>query len=492
MKKILLINPAFNIVKSKYDTSLSVGLLCIASYLDKRGVPVKIIDCARQEDWASILDKELPDTSYAGFSLMTTQIPSALQVAGRVRQFNPDIKLIWGGAHVAFFQKEILESGLVDFAIAHEGEETLWELIRELEKDPDLRDFPNIKGLGYKNGKEIIINPKRDLLPMSEIPLPDWNLVPEEILKRLELVPTHTSRGCPHRCAFCINAITQNRWRTRNAEEVLKDIAVIKSKPAFAGKKLRFWDENFFVDLKRVREIVDGMISQNLVIPWETTIRADYFSRPEMTDDFVAKLRKSGCYLLSFGAESGSVKILKKIDKDVTKEQILNSARQCLKHDIIPQYSFMVGLPGEEKKDIWQTIGLIEELIKLDKKVQILGPQAFRPYPGSTLYQECLKSGWKAPGSLKEWSMAIIDELSYLTPYQFPWVEDPALVDSLEAYARFGAQSFKSATGSTVTKNKFLKIPFIAICKLRWKLRFFKWPLEYKLAKKYISISSVN
>ena len=51
MKKILLINPAFNIVKSKYDTSLSVGLLCIASYLYKRGVPVKIIDCARQKDW---------------------------------------------------------------------------------------------------------------------------------------------------------------------------------------------------------------------------------------------------------------------------------------------------------------------------------------------------------------------------------------------------------------------------------------------------------
>jgi len=486
MQKIILINPAFNIVKSKYDTSLSVGLLCIASYLYKRGVSVKIIDCARQKDWEKFLNEELPQAGYVGLSVMTTQIPSALQIAERVRKFDPRIKLIWGGAHITFFPEETLKSDLVDFVISHEGEETLWELLRELENSQN-PDFSKIQGLGYKKESEIFVNSKRELLAMSEIPLPDWNLVPSEILERLELVPTHTSRGCPHRCAFCINAITQNRWRMREAEEVLEDIAVIQSKPFFKGKNLRFWDENFFVDLKRVDEIIDGMIKRNLIIPWETTIRADYFSRPEMTDDFMAKLRKSGCYLLSFGAESGSQKILKKIDKDITREQILNSGRQCLRYDIIPQYSFMVGLPGEKDEDIRQTIDLIDELIKLDKRVQILGPQAFRPYPGSTLYQECLESGWKAPQSLDDWSLAILNEMSYLTPYQFPWVKNPDLVDSLEAYARFGAHAFQSALGSTATSNKFLKLIFILVCKLRWKFRFFKWPIEYKLAKKYIS-----
>ncbi len=250
MKKILLINPAFNIVKSKYDTSLSVGLLCIASYLYKKDIPVKIIDCARQSGWEEILDKELPQSAYVGLSVMTTQIPSAFQIAERIRKFNPRIKIIWGGAHVTFFTKETLESDLVDFAISHEGEETLWELIQALESLKP--DFSKIKGLGYKDGGRTFNNSKRELLPMDEIPLPNWNLVPTEILERLELVPTHTSRGCPHRCAFCINAITQNRWRMREAEEVLEDIAIIQSKPFFKGKNLRFWDENFFVDLKRV------------------------------------------------------------------------------------------------------------------------------------------------------------------------------------------------------------------------------------------------
>ena len=76
----------------------------------------------------------------------------------------------------------------------------------------------------------------------------------------------------------------------------------------------------------------------------------------------------------------GFAEYFKKIDKDITTEQILNSARQCLKHSIIPQYSFMVGLPGEKREDADQTIDLIDALLKLDPRVQILGPQAFRPY----------------------------------------------------------------------------------------------------------------
>jgi anaerobic magnesium-protoporphyrin IX monomethyl ester cyclase len=492
MKKLLLINPAFNIIKSKYDSSLSVGLLCLASYLYKKGVPVKIIDCARQRNWRGALDEELADAAYVGFSVMTTQIPSALQIAWQIRQFYPRIKLIWGGPHVTFFAQETLENNLVDFAVLNEGEETLWDLICELENNSDFLDFSKIRGLGYKKDSRIFINESRALLSMDEIPLPNWDLMPSEILEKLELAPTHTSRGCPHRCAFCINAITKNKWRMREPEKVLQDIAIIKSRPEFQGKKLRFWDENFFVDLDRVNEIADGMIGENLIIPWETTIRADYFSRPEMSDDFLAKLKESGCYLLSFGAESGSPKILKKIDKDITKEQILNSAERCLAHGIIPQYSFMVGLPGEDKKDIGQTIGLINKLIKLDPRVQILGPQAFRPYPGSTLYEECLGAGWQAPESLKEWAAAIENEINYLTPHQFPWVKNPDLVDSLEAYARFGAQSFKSALGSTVKSNKLLKFLFILACKIRWRLRFFRWPVEYKMAKRYISQTLSN
>ncbi|MBD3311241.1 MAG: hypothetical protein GF349_01935 [Candidatus Magasanikbacteria bacterium] len=171
----------------------------------------------------------------------------------------------------------------------------------------------------------------------------------------------------------------------------------------------------------------------------------------------------------------------------IDPKDIIRSAKMCLKHDIIPQYSFMIGLPGEEKNEMMETLKLIDKLVKLSSKVQILGPQAFRPYPGSELYEECVMSGWKAPETLYEWSDLVENELNYLTVQNFPWVKHKDFVESMEAYVRFGAHNIKSALGSTVSSNKLLKLSFILLCKLRWKLKFFNWPVEFKLAKKFVS-----
>ena len=384
-----------------------------------------------------------------------------------------------------------------------EGEETVFEIVKlfSFVSANSPREFKNsyipeklkqISGIAFKNKNgNVIKTHKRPLLKMEDLPLPNWDLEPSEILENIDIIPTHTSRGCPHRCAFCINAITKNFWRARPPEKVIEDLKIIASKDYFKNKPMRFWDENFFVDKKRAEKIIDMMIEQNLIIPWETTMRTDYIRTDFINDEFLAKLKKSGCYLLSFGAESGSNEILKKIDKDIKREDILNSAKMCVKHSIIPQYSFMVGLPGEHRKDINLTLSLIEDLIKIDSSVQILGPQAFRPYPGGALYSECLKAGWKAPEKIADWARVVKDELNYLSPRNFPWLTDSDLVESLEAYVRFGAHPIKSALGSTVKASKYLKLAFILICKLRFKLKFFKMPLEYKLAKKFIIKSKV-
>lgn len=270
-------------------------------------------------------------------------------------------------------------------------------------------------------------------------------------------------------------------------EQVLEDLKIIKEKEYFRGKNLRFWDENFFVDLKRSRAIIDGMIERDLIIPWETTIRANYVVEGRVDDDFLERMKKSGCYLLSFGAESGCPRILKKIKKDINPEDILRSAKMALKHGIIPQYSFMIGLPGETKSDMMATLELIDKLIKLSSEIQVLGPQAFRPYPGSELYEECIQSGWKEPQTIEEWASLAENELSYLSVKNFPWVKDKDFVESIEAYVRFGAHSIKSAMGSSVKAQKLVKLIFVLICKARWKLKFFKWPIEFELAKKFVT-----
>ncbi|MFA6322572.1 MAG: radical SAM protein [Candidatus Buchananbacteria bacterium] len=480
MNKVILINPPFNISKEKYESSVSVGLLSIASYLSSRGLEVMIIDGARQENYLDLIKREASEAAWVGISVMTTQIEGALAISKLIKSLNPQCKIIWGGSHPTFFPKQTAAHDLIDAVCVGEGELTMEEIITK-------NSLENVNGIIYKKSGELVVNSPRALHDPANMPLFNWDLVSLDILNNLSLIPSLTSRGCPHRCTFCINAILKNCWRPRTAPQVLKDLEIIKTRPYFVGKSIRFWDENFFVDINRAKEIIQGMIEKNLVIPWETTIRADYIRAGMVDDEFMSQLKKSGCYLLSFGAESGSPEILKKIKKDILPEQIINSAKLCLKYDIIPQYSFMIGLPGESKKDMMLTLKVIDALAKLSPKVQILGPQAFRPYPGSELYEECLAAGWQEPKSLEEWAHLMKNELSYLTVKNFPWVIHKDFVESMEAYVRFGAMNFKSAMGSSIKAQRILKLGFVLICRLRWKLKFFYWPIEFKLAKKFVT-----
>ncbi|MBT4850339.1 radical SAM protein [Candidatus Parcubacteria bacterium] len=480
MSKSLLINPPFNIAKENYDSSVSVGLLSIASFVNSKGEEVKIIDGVREKDYLEKIKEHAKDASYAGISVMTTQISDALKISKIIKNVNPDCKIVWGGPHPTFFKDQSIKAECIDIVCVGEGEETFYEIVTGKKLD-------EIQGIIYKDKKDIKTNPPRPLHDPAKMPLFNWGLIDNEVLENLAYIPSLTSRGCPHLCTFCINAILKLKWRKRTSEQVLNDLEIIKKKEYFKGKKLRFWDENFFVDINRAKEIIDGMIERGLTMPWETTVRANYLRDGMVDDEFMTKLKKSGCYLLSFGAESGCPRILKKIKKNIDPEDIINSAKMCVRHGITPQYSFMIGLPDEHKSEMMETLKIIDRLVKLDESVEILGPQAFRPYPGSELYEECLASGWKAPESLEEWAVLVENELNYLTVQNFPWVKHKDLVESMEAYVRFGAHSIKSAMGSSVKAQRLVKLVFVLICKLRWKLKFFAFPIEFKLAKKFVT-----
>jgi len=484
MSKVLLINSPFNISKANYETSISVGILSLASYLDQKGIEVEIIDAIRQKNYLELIRAELPNIDLVGLSVMTMQVSSALKISKLIKDFNSQIPVVWGGVQSTLFPEQVVKHPLVDIAVFGEGEQTLLDLIKSIKNKSSLKNIP---GLAFQENGEIVINNKRPFLKMTDLPLPKWLLLPKEVLENITLIPTHTSRGCPHQCAFCINSITNNSWRGYSTNQVLESLEKIKEQSYFQNKPMRFWDENFFTDIQRAKTIIQGMIDMKLNISWETTVRVDYIKENMIDDNFLGLLKESGCYLLSFGGESGSEKILKKINKGINPEQIIYSAKQTLKYDIIPQYSFMVGLPGENKKDIKQTICLIDQLTDLSPQIQILGPQAFRPYPGSVLFLECVSSGWSAPQSLDDWANLVANELNYLSPRNFPWVKNIDLVESLEAYVRFGAHTIKSAFGSTVKVNKILKLFFVLLCQLRWKLKFFKWPLEFKIARRVVT-----
>ena len=165
--KILLVNPPFNISKDNYDSSISVGLLCLASFLDKRGFSVKIIDGARQKNYQKTLEDEILNSDLIGFSVMTTQTSEALELSKKTRKINPRALIVWGGLHPTLFPSSTVEHPFCDLVVIGEGEETLLE-IAEFLQNRALLSVKQIPGLAFKNKEgRVIVTEKRPLMKMS-------------------------------------------------------------------------------------------------------------------------------------------------------------------------------------------------------------------------------------------------------------------------------------------------------------------------------------
>jgi len=154
-----------------------------------------------------------------------------------------------GGVHPSLFIKETANHPLIDIACYGEGEITMNQLVN----NPSLSE---VKGIAYKKDDEIIVNEPQELHDPTKAPLFNWNLMSKEVLENLDLIPSLTSRGCPHRCTFCINAILRNEWRPRIPEQVLKDLEIIKNKECFKNKNFVFGMRIFLLILKELKKLL--------------------------------------------------------------------------------------------------------------------------------------------------------------------------------------------------------------------------------------------
>ena len=480
--KVMLKNPAFGMnlssdMESAYRHSMPVPMLCLGTYLQEQGFDVKCVDGLTNFKYIDEIKRNLDNVDAVGLSMMTAQIPEALRISAMAKE--KDIPVVWGGVHPTFFSEQTVKHPLVDYAILDEGEQTMTELLHGI-KDTNT-DFDKIKGIAfYDKNNSYHKTEKRPFLPIEKLPQINWWLLKDAALN-CDCIPSHTSRGCPHRCAFCIDVVTQNTGRARPIEMALDDIE--HDLKFFKARHIKFREENFFMNKKRVVGIIEGMIEKKLDVTWEANIRVNYFHQNYVNDEVLVKMKKSGATKCCFGAESGNDRVLKMIDKDQKREHILNAARACNKHKIQGQFSFMVGLPGEEKHEMYDTLSCIDQIFKINSEFEVLGPQPFRPYPGGKLYHDCIKSGWKEPESLDEWSEVMKHEIRYMSVQNLPWMKNKDVIEALESYVRFGAHSVKSGLNSSVKINKIAKLMYIALEKARWKAKFFEFPIEFKLAK---------
>jgi len=424
-----------------------IGLLYIATYLEKNNIPVKIINYVKNSDEDltleeyRALDQDLDDVVCVGFSVLTTQIQRSLVLSQYLKKKKSDLAIVWGGVHPTLFPEAVCANENVDFVVVNEGEIPFIELTKMLISKK--KNFSKIKGLVYKKNGEVVQNPPAVLLDFVNSPIPNYNLVDAFIRqhsyyyfqgKKYKFVEVHTGRGCPYRCTFCLNDILFGKTRrSRPVESIIEEIKLLRER--YNGTFIKLRDENFFMVKSYLENFCDTLEKENLKIKWWTSARANFFDN--VTPELMAKLKKSGCFHLLIGAESGSEKILKQIKKDITPKQLIRSAKICVKYDIVPNYSFMTGFPNEDVNDIKATLKLMRRLKSISPFVNITGPHLLRPYPGGKLYDELNVnySDFFKNKTLEQWATTEKFSQIYMKPSDLPWIKDPKLIEVIVDYA---------------------------------------------------------
>ena len=478
--KIILIYPRFH--KVDFDAkSFPLGILAIGTLLEKQGYQVKLIDFLVEDNSWELLKKELSqDVLGVGLSVMTPQIAHALEIGRVVKEYDQNIPIVWGGIHPTLFPEQTIVSPLIDFLIKGEGELSFPRLLKFLAGQGKLEGIP---GLFYQKHSRIFGNQERELIDLNDLPVLNYKLLSPKIVKFDSMI-LNTSRGCPYRCTFCVNTALHNRkWRFQKPERILESLDLIVNQLGF--KKVKFQEDNFFISKDRVEGILDGIKKKGLKFRWLTSCRVDYFKDDYINEEFLAKLKEGGCYKLLFGAESGSQRVLDFLQKGTTVAQIIKSAEMCQKYDIRANYSFMCALPTETKAERMGTLKLIDKLLAIGPAIEIISPQPYRPYPGDELACLCEKMGYKFPEKLEDWPAVVAKSLdsSSSNLEDFPWIKSPNEI-RLQRVSSIIVSNRKKIADYLKRYPVYLApliAPFYLLEKLRWRLKFFGWPIEYVL-----------
>lgn len=332
--------------------------------------------------WREIEDvirKESPDV--VGVTVMTAKYGSALNVARIVKKNDSTTPVIFGGVHPTILPTETIQNKDVDIVIRGEGEQSLLELVKQLESGDRL---DRIDGITYKINDEIIHNNDRPLLEnLDNLPFPARHL-----LLYKETYPVHgfgllfTSRGCPFRCIYCAShKVWGRKVRYRSANNVVEEIKEVSR--TYKTKYFSFEDDTFTLNRKRVEAICDLLIDEKLDILWRCETRAEL-----LTDKLVSKMKKAGCYSIAIGVESGDPITLKRIQKGITINQVIDVSKILRNHDIEMEAYFMIGFPWETAKNINNTVSFMK---RLDPQSAIYSVAT--PYPGTQLFDEAQSEG---------------------------------------------------------------------------------------------------
>ena len=370
--RVLLINPYYPISETP---SPPLGLAFLAGALEAADIEVKILDLVVYPYTKQNLEKIISDfvPHLVGATAVTMNFSLAAGVLQHVKSLAPDIITVMGGPHVTFCAHDTLTANpQIDAIALGEGEDTIVELARSCQK----RDvWERIKGLAFRTQDGIAITPPRESIAnIDDLPDPARHLIPLGRYRALGLpISMTTSRGCPFQCIFCVGRkMVGSKVRYRNPSKVVDELAYLNS---LNFHQINIADDLFTASKTHCLAVCDEIIRRKLDVQWTSFARVDTVSK-----SLLERMKQAGCTAASFGIESGSPEILKRIKKGITLDQVLTAMNLCNQVGITPQASFILGLPGENEQTLQETLNLAEQL----RNMGVLhGYHLLAPFPGT-------------------------------------------------------------------------------------------------------------
>jgi radical SAM superfamily enzyme YgiQ (UPF0313 family) len=354
-----------------------LGLPLIGRVLVDHGHDVRIyVETLSPVDWDDIAEADL-----IGFSTTTATTPVAYRMARRVHDLG--IPTVIGGPHVTFLPDEGLEH--CDFVVRREGQETMLALVEALEANGDVAD---IAGISYHDATgRPIHNPGRPPCPpdtFETLPAPALDLIVGH--ERMTNIPVMTQWGCPFNCDFCsVIHMFGRRVRTRAIENVLDELETYRDRgPVF------FYDDNFVVDKRRTKALLQGMIERDLTPPWSAQMRAEAVYRDkrtrELDHELLQLMRDSGCTMVYCGFESVSQATLDAYKKHQDVRDVRESVRAFHDHSIHVHGMFVLGADTDDKDIFDQTVDFA-----LENEIDTVQFLMLTPCPGTPFYERMVE-----------------------------------------------------------------------------------------------------
>ena len=297
------------------------------------------------------------------------QLVNAVPLAKQIKQRFPALPIIWGGYFPSLYPKPTLNAPYVDWVVRGAGEQTFVELLDVLDHR---RDPKSVLGLAFRDNGNDWMGPERAWLAPDELPAPPYHRIDVREYLRPTFLGARSgvyqaSIGCPYRCNFCgVISMLGSRERFEAPARTVQHLTYLAREHGMNG--LHFYDSNFFLKEDHAVELCERLTP--LALSWWCEARVDAMLR--FTDGTWRAIRRSGLKMVFFGAESGSDEVLRKMAKQLTAAQTLEIAARAKEHDIIPEFSFVLGDPDEPEREMENTLAFIRRIKAINPRSEII------------------------------------------------------------------------------------------------------------------------